>query len=188
MCSVRTVGRAKPGNVSALQQVQLQPGGGAGSAKFKGTMLMMNARARVPRCRCSSRPRRPAAPPAPMAPAGPASVGAQRPSGAGPGAPQNKLKGTMVGVAPPMPPVAGRPGTGAAPTAAQPQANYGAPPPNMAPAFAQPGFGQLAGVRNGAATARARSTPRASVRSAAAGNARLRHPSARAAPSAERVQ
>jgi len=100
---------------------------GAAAPKFKGTMLMMNQQA----------PQTPAPPgvmaPPPAPPAGPppASVPPR------PAAP-SKLKGTMVGVAPPMAHVLGKPGAPAAPAPppaafAPPPAAFGAPPVDQAP-------------------------------------------------------
>ena len=84
---------------------------GAAAPKFKGTMLMMNQPGGAP-----------AAPPAPPRPAG-------APAAPAPGGP-SKLKGTMVGVAPPVP----MPGAPAAP----PPAPAFTPPPAPEPAAFNP--------------------------------------------------
>jgi hypothetical protein len=87
---------------------------GAAAPKFKGTMLMMNQPGTTP-----------PAPPAPPAPPGGAAP-PPRPAGV-PSAGPSKLKGTMVGVAPPV----ALPGSGAAPPPAPP-----APPAPSAPPLA----------------------------------------------------
>lgn len=92
--------------------------------KFKGTMLMMNQGGGAP-----------AFPPAPApAPAAPSAGAAGAPSaGAVPGSP-SRLKGTIVGVAPPN--------AGAAPAPPPGTAAFGAPPPfNAPPAFGAPPAG-----------------------------------------------
>src|SRR5271170_3628742 len=71
---------------------------GAAAPKFKGTMLMMNQQGAA----TPAPPGVPAPVPAPAAPvAGPGQAGGPPRPMMQP-APQNKLKGTMVGVAPPM--------------------------------------------------------------------------------------
>jgi hypothetical protein len=121
---------------------------GAAAPKFKGTMLMMN------------QPVVPNAAPAPNAapPAGPVAGGPPRPAGGpgaspavGPGAMSNKLKGTMVGVAP----MAGGMGAPPAPVAVPPVRSPVPPPPGMAaaepsggysPPVPQPGVNPLGGT------------------------------------------
>ncbi len=105
---------------------------GAAAPKFKGTMLMMN------------QPQVPNAPPAGAAPAAPPAPAAGSPPRAmGPsGGPPSKLKGTMVGVAPPT--AGGAPSPVAVPpamSASTPGAQSPSPGPAMrvptpAPAFA----------------------------------------------------
>lgn len=98
-------------------------GGGGAAPKFKGTMLMMNqGPAPVPGGPPAGNVPPPAAAPPPAA--SPA-TGAAPPMA-------NKLKGTIVGVAPPMA------GLGAAPAPA--------PPPEPAPAANQHQFGSAAGA------------------------------------------
>jgi hypothetical protein len=101
----------------------------AAAPKFKGTMLMMNQPGSAPPAGIPG-----SAPPGvpPAAPPGAAASfggppGAPRPVPMA--APNNKLKGTMVGVAPPMPPIAGKPGSPSVPSAA----NYAPPQQNYAP-------------------------------------------------------
>lgn len=84
---------------------------GAAAPKFKGTMLMMNQPGGA----------QPPAPPAPPRPA----------TGAVPSAGPSKLKGTMVGVAPPVP----MPGAPAAPAAPVPTPAPMAAPPQEAASF-----------------------------------------------------
>ncbi len=111
----------------------------AAAPKFKGTMLMMNAPP------TAAKPAAPAAPvaPAPAAPVAPAVASAPPVAAAAPQAPKPKLKGTMIGVAPPSlgsnSPLGGAP---SAPPVAQPPAAYSAPAPAYepppAPAYAPP--------------------------------------------------
>jgi len=100
--------------------------------KFKGTMLMMNA---PPQAKPAAPGAPAAAPPVAAPPAAAAGAPAAAPQ---PVAPKPKLKGTMIGVAPPSlgsnaPPIAARPAPPADPS------GFGAPPPGFgAP---PPGFG-----------------------------------------------
>ena len=131
LCSVRTVGlkirrRRRPAP-SAASQLKT-----AAAPKFKGTMLMMNQPGRSPGRRRVPAHRRGVTPPQPAggapasgpgftAEAPPIGAGAPR-AGAAPAAP-SRLKGTMVGVAPPS---FGGP------------AGPAGPPPEAAPAFGAP--------------------------------------------------
>jgi hypothetical protein len=103
---------------------------GAAAPKFKGTMLMMNQPVIPGAAPAAPTPPVPARPPAAAAPAAPAAPsGAPRPAGQGVGlAAGNKLKGTMVGVAP-MGGAFGAPAAPYTPPAAQPAA----PPPRTPP-------------------------------------------------------
>jgi hypothetical protein len=99
---------------------------GAAAPKFKGTVLMTPGAA-FPGAPQAGPPGMPAAAPAPAAPTAPAAGGAPRPAGALPAMP-SKLKGTMVGIAPPM--------GGTAPAPAAPAATFApaAPASPFAPA------------------------------------------------------
>ena len=118
--------------------------------KFKGTMLMMNQGGPTPGMPGPrpgvGAPPPPAAPP-PMSPPA-SSFGSGAPS-AGAAAPNaSRLKGTIVGVAPPNAGAAPAPPPGTAAFEAPPPAGFGAPPPEAAPA---PGgdplqFGSAAGA------------------------------------------
>jgi hypothetical protein len=99
---------------------------GAAAPKFKGTMLMMNQQP-------------PAATPGVVGP---------RPTGGAPGGPPNKLKGTMVGVAPPAAGGAPSPGAASGAQVRVPSAGpgLGAPPPQPTPmASFQPQSAQTGG-------------------------------------------
>ena len=122
---------AKSGNGAGLRQVQLQPEGGR-RAEIQGDDADdESARRQTPRAagaaQCSAPPAGIGAPPSARL-----REGRPRPLRAGGRAsPPSKLKGTMVGVAPPMPPVMGKPGGASAPApAVQPPPNYVPPPPN----------------------------------------------------------
>lgn len=113
---------------------------GAAAPKFKGTMLMMNQ----PGAAAPAVPGPPAPTPAAGAPAapvpgpGPAPAGGSvpgRPAGSvGAAGPPSKLKGTMVGVAPPI--AGAAPAFPQGPAAGAPAPAYGAPPAAAAPAYA----------------------------------------------------
>lgn len=110
--------------------------GAAAAPKFKGTMLMMNQGAQpVPGGPPSANVPPPAAGPASGAP----------PAGAAPAAPPNRLKGTMVGVAPPSAGAAPAPAAPAFDAAPPPAAAYGAPPP-ADPAAQSHQFGSAGGA------------------------------------------
>ena len=95
---------------------------GAAAPKFKGTMLMMN------------QPGAAGAAPAPPRPAG-VPTPAPAPAPGIPSAGPSKLKGTMVGVAPPMPGAAPAPPPFGAPPAQSP--GFGTPPPSPAEPYPQ---------------------------------------------------